>query len=197
MKKYFPVLEYINIPNLITTMGLVFGIIACYFVTAHSLKFAMLCMALAASMDLLDGFFASKLNQETRFGQYVDTLVDFFICCILPLFIVYTFMGASPVIFAGLIFYCGCGLWRLAYFDVLLAEKRNYFTGMPVPGGMLLVMMAVWSVVYFDLPHWMGMIVFFLTGFLMISHIRLDKYGLWQKLMGLAGVIFLIMILII
>jgi CDP-diacylglycerol--serine O-phosphatidyltransferase len=195
MKKYFPVLEFLNIPNLITTLGLAFGITACYFITQRDLKWVMVCMFFASSMDLLDGFFANKLNQETHFGQYLDSLVDFFICCLLPMFLVYTFIGADPLIFIGLIFYCACGLWRLAYFDVLLAEKRTYFTGMPVPGGMGFVMMAAWLTIRFGMPYWVCMIVFIAAGFLMIGCLKLEKYGIWQKVMGVGGLIFIILVI--
>jgi phosphatidylserine synthase len=147
-------------------------------------------------MDLLDGFFAVKLNLGTRFGQYVDSLNDFFICCILPMLIAFTFIGASPLVFAGLIFYCACGLWRLAHFDVLLAENRDYFTGMPVPSGMGFGMMGIWLTVKFGLPTWVPMLVFIAAGFLMISFFELKKYGIWQKVLVIGGVGFIIAVLV-
>jgi len=193
MKKFFPVLEYMNVPNTITTLGMVFGIVACYFIVEGDFQGALICLAFAMLMDFCDGFFADKLHQQTVFGKYVDSLVDFFICCIIPILIVYTFVGGYLILVLSLGFYCTCGLWRLAYYNV--REGDNFFVGLPVPGAMLLVMMAVWSVLHYDLPSWLIYAVLVITGLLMISFVKLQKYGLWQKVLGLAGLLFLVIIL--
>ena len=185
---FFPVLQYMNVPNIITTVGLVFGIVACYFLVSRNLQWALICLSFAMLMDLVDGFLAEKLNQQTQFGQYVDSLVDFFICCIVPIMLVFIFVGNYLVLFAALAFYCACGLWRLAYYNV--READNTFIGLPVPGAMLLVCMAVWSVVAYGFPSWLIYVVLFFCGLLMISFVRLQKYGLWQKALWVLGLVF-------
>jgi CDP-diacylglycerol--serine O-phosphatidyltransferase len=196
MKKFFPVLEYINLPNLFTTLGLVFGVAACYFLIERDLRGIFICLFFASSMDLLDGFFATKLDQQTLFGQYADALVDFFICCIMPILIVYTFLGSGLLLISSVTFFSICGLWRLAYFNVVAGEKRNYYTGLPAPGAMMLVMMIVWSIVQYDLPVWIGIVAFYLIGLFMVSFIKLVKYALWQKLMWVVGLIFVIVVVV-
>jgi CDP-diacylglycerol--serine O-phosphatidyltransferase len=196
MQKYFPVMQYINVPNFITTLGMAFGIGACHFVLLGDLKATLVCMFFAAIMDLLDGYFAGKLNQGTRFGQYVDSLTDFFICCALPALIALRFVGTHPIIFVAIIFYCACGLWRLAHFDVLLAENRDYFTGFPVPSGMGVNVFVIWFYDQGLMPQWACVVAFFVMGFLMISWIKLEKYGWWQKILALCGVIFIIAVVI-
>ena len=192
MFKIFPALQYINVPNAITTIGLVFGVVACYFLSIGSIRGAVVMVSVSMLLDLVDGLIAGKLNQQTRFGAYLDSFVDFFVCCLLPMLMVYIFVGASLPLIAAVTFFCICGMWRLAYYQVVTAsEKRTYFTGMPVPGGALLVSMAVWLVVYYGFPVWVCTLVFFLTGLLMISYFRLEKYGLWQKAMWLVGLAFL------
>jgi len=193
MKKLFPVLEYINIPNAITTIGLLFGIAACYFLIVEAdLRLALLCIFLAMLMDLFDGFLAEKLSQQTEFGQYVDSLVDFFICCIIPIILVYTFVGSYFLSLVSLGFYSICGLWRLAYYNV--RESDNIFIGLPVPGAMLLVSMAVWSVQFYNAPSWIIYVMLFIGGLLMISFVKLPKYGLWQKLFWLLGLVFFVVV---
>lgn len=193
MKKLFPVLEFMNVPNSITTLGLIFGIAACYFLVQGNLQATLVCLSLSMFMDLCDGFFADKLKQQTEFGQYVDSLVDFFICCIIPIMLVYTFVGSYLILIISLGFYCICGLWRLAYYGV--RESDGYFVGLPVPGAMLLVSMAIWSVVYYESPSWLIYTALFLTGLLMVSFIKLQKYGLWQKALWIVGLLFLIVII--
>ena len=193
MKKIFPVLQYMNVPNSITTLGLIFGIAACYFLLQGDLQATLVCLSFSLLMDLCDGFFADKLKQQTQFGKYVDSLVDFFICCIIPIWLVYVFVGSYLILVAALVFYCICGLWRLAYYNVM--EADDYFVGLPVPGAMLLVSMAIWSVVYYGSPSWLIYLALFLTGLLMVSFIKLQKYGLWQKALWIVGLLFLAVII--
>ena len=202
--RLFPALKHLNIPNAITTMGLVFGIGSCYFLTQRNLRLAILSLFFAGVMDAVDGFVASKLDQQTTFGQYVDTLVDFFTCCIIPIWMVFdllidgTVRGSLAVVL-GLVFYCVCGLWRLAYYNIIEADK--YFTGLPVPGAMMIVTITVWLVYTvpfgIDVPVWAAGIMFFVVGLLMVSGIELRKYGLWQKTMAGLGICFLILMMVV
>jgi len=194
MKKYFPSLEYMNIPNMVTTLGLVSGVTAGYFLVEGSMRGAFLFLAFAMLMDLVDGFLAAKLNQQSRFGQYLDSLVDFFICCIMPGLLLLTFVENSALFVAAAAFVCICGLWRLAYFNVTAGEKRTYFTGMPVPGGALIGSMAMWLVVYYGFPAWVAAAAFFVAGLMMVAYIKLEKYGLWQKAMWAIGLAFAVLV---
>ena len=195
MKKFFPVLQYLNLPNLITTLGLIFGIAACFYLSEGSLKGILICLFFSSLMDLLDGFIAGKFNQQTGFGKYADTLVDFFICCIIPILTIYFFVGNSLLIISSLTFYCVCGLWRLAHFGVT-TKKDNYFTGLPVPGAMLLVMITVWAVLHYGFPIWLCVVIFYLIALLMISSIKLLKYGFWQKALWVIWLGFLPVIIL-
>jgi CDP-diacylglycerol--serine O-phosphatidyltransferase len=195
MKKIFPVLQYANIPNLFTTLGLCFGIAACYYLSDSNLKGVLICLFFASLMDLVDGFFAVKLNRQTPFGIYADTLVDFFICCIMPVLMAYTFMGNGVLLMCSVGFYCICGLWRLANYNVMATENQAYFTGLPVPSGMLLTSMTIWGAVQFDIPIWLCAIVFVINGLFMVSSIKLKKYGIWQKTLWVVCLMFLAAIL--
>ena len=191
--RLFPILVHFNAPNLITTMGLVFGIFACYFLTQRDLRMAIICLFFAGVMDLVDGFVAAKLNQQTAFGKHVDTLVDFFCCVIVPIWMVFDLLGDGVYIVAPLIFYCTCGLWRLANYNI--TEPSKSFTGLPVPGSMLLVVLAIWCVEMYNVHVALASAAFVCVGLLMISGIKLPKYGLWQFVMGFAGIGFLVAVI--
>ena len=189
MKRFFPSLQYMNAPNAITTMGMLFGIAASYFILAGDLQGTMICLFFSGLMDLVDGFFAEKLRQQTEFGKYVDSFVDFFICCITPVWIIYNFVGATaPLIFAVSV-YAVCGLWRLAYYNA--KESDGYFVGLPVPGAMLFISVCVWSVARYGVSEWALFGALLFTGVLMVSSIRLPKYGVWQKTLWGVGIAFL------
>ena len=193
LARVFPVFEHINIPNAITTMGLAFGIATCYFLTQADLRMAVICLFFAGVMDAVDGFAATKLNQQSKFGGHVDTLVDFFTCCIIPVWMVFDLFGFVPSLVVGLVFYSTCGLWRLAYYNI--TEGTKYFTGLPVPGSMMFITIAVWCVHVYGAPEWLLAVAFFCVGTLMISGFKLPKYGLWQKVMGFSGLAFLMLII--
>jgi len=192
--KLFPALVNLNIPNAITTLGLILCIVACYYLVAQNLRNAVISLFFAGVCDLVDGWFASKLNQQSRFGQSLDSLVDFFSCVIMPVWMVHTFMEDSWLVAIGLVFYCVCGLWRLAFYIINEADKS--FTGMPVPSAMMLVVMATWAIVYQGFPMWVMAATFFVTGVLMLANIRLKKYGAWQFVMGGIGVAFFIIFIV-
>lgn len=185
----FPALKHLNIPNAMTTLGMVFGIFVAYFLTQRDLRMAIIFLFFASVMDLADGFVAEKLKQQTEFGQYLDTLVDFFTCCVVPIWMVHDLLGNSPLIIGALIVYCMCGLWRLAYYNIVEADK--FFTGLPVPGSMMIVTISIWCVYIYGFPLWVAAVTLFVVGLLMISGISLKKYGLWQKAFGVAGLVFL------
>jgi len=200
MKKYFPVLEYFNIPNVITSVGMCFGLAACLYVFRGNLQGVFVCLAVAAFMDLVDGFFAVKLNQQTLFGKHADSLVDFFICCIIPSLTAFVFIGTDIFIICAVFFYCICGLWRLANYNLITTEKQEeikpYFTGLPVPGAMLFVNMVIFSIIHYGLPEWFSPIMFILTGIIMISALKLKKYGVGQKIIWAVALLFLIVIIV-
>jgi CDP-diacylglycerol--serine O-phosphatidyltransferase len=192
-EKFSPVLRHMNVPNMITTFGLVFGIFAAFFLTQRDLRMAIICLFFAGVMDLLDGLIATKLNQQSEFGKHLDTLVDFFTCVIMPIWMVFDLLDTGTVVVASLIFYCVCGLWRLANYSLVGAGKT--FTGLPVPASMAIVTFVVWCVVMYGAPTWLATIMFFAVGALMVSGIKLPKYGLWQKLFGLFGLAFLVLVI--
>jgi len=193
LETYFPAAKHANIPNIITSLGLVFGIFACYYLTQRDLRMAIIFLFFAAVMDACDGFVASKLNQQSEFGQYLDTLVDFFTCCIIPIWMIHDLLGNSPLIVGALIVYCICGLWRLAYYNIVEADKT--FTGLPVPGAMMIITIAIWIVVQYDFHLWLAAATMLVVGLLMISGIKLKKYGLWQIALGISGLVFLAVVI--
>jgi len=190
----FPVLKHFNVPNSITSLGLVFGILAAYHLTQRDLRMAIIFLFCAGLMDLFDGLVATKLKQQSEFGKHLDTLVDFFTCCIMPIWMVFDLLDNSPIIFAALIFYCVCGLWRLANYSLVGGGK--HFTGLPVPGAMAIVTITIWCVVMYPVSIWVAVVMFFSVGLLMISGIPLAKYGTWQKVFAVVGLIFLIYVIV-
>ncbi|MCL2603391.1 MAG: CDP-alcohol phosphatidyltransferase family protein [Defluviitaleaceae bacterium] len=200
IKKYFPVLNHINLPGVITTLGLMMGAVTAYFILHGDLRWAILCLFFCGVFDLADGLVASRLGKVTDFGRQLDSLVDFFTCCIMPIIIVFRFFHENIFIVIAMGFYAMCGLWRLAYYNIQAPPAdpaaKKYFTGLPVPGAMMAVTMVFWTVLRFDLPEWILAVTFLGIGFLMVSFVKLRKYGLWQQILWLIGVAFVAYVIV-
>jgi len=193
-EKISPILRHLNIPNIITTFGLVFGIFAAYFLTRQDLRMAIIMLFCAGVMDLIDGWVASKLNQVSEFGKHLDTLVDFFTCVIMPIWMVFDLLDNNPVLIAALVFYCICGLWRLANYNLVGGGK--HFRGLPVPTAMAVITVVMWFMVMHSLPLVVAIVAFFLMGMLMVSGFSLAKYGKWQIVGGLVGMAFVVYVIV-
>jgi len=71
--------DLIKVPNLITLGRLVFLVPTAYFLArpGHANQiYALICLSLAAVSDYFDGYFARRLNQQTRLGLLLDPLSD-------------------------------------------------------------------------------------------------------------------------
>lgn len=71
--------DIFKVPNLITVGRLVFLIPTGYFLSLPGPQnqiYALICLTLAAVSDYLDGYFARRLNQQTRLGLILDPLSD-------------------------------------------------------------------------------------------------------------------------
>ncbi|MCP4135372.1 MAG: CDP-diacylglycerol--glycerol-3-phosphate 3-phosphatidyltransferase [bacterium] len=72
----------LNIPNILSIGRFAFIPVFLYFLSWKSVAgwvCALIVFALASITDVLDGWAARKLNQETEFGKFIDPLADKFL----------------------------------------------------------------------------------------------------------------------
>jgi cardiolipin synthase len=82
-----------NIPNSVTAIRVLFIPVFIYLIlqpsnTSHIIAFAL--FVVASLTDLVDGYLARRLNQETEFGKFLDPLADKFL--VLAAFITFIFL---------------------------------------------------------------------------------------------------------
>jgi archaetidylinositol phosphate synthase len=71
------VAQYVPLsPNSLTVLSFVFGIGAGLSIAAHNLALTLLCVALMAVCDVLDGSVARIRGQATQFGGVLDHVLD-------------------------------------------------------------------------------------------------------------------------
>ena len=137
------------LPNLFTLSSVFCGIYAIVNVsgipTPQDLSRACLAVFFAAFFDMADGRVARLTKTQSEFGVQLDSLADAVSFGVAPAIIVFKW-GLTPLGLAGLFIafvYVGCGLIRLARFNVLASREdgpSDYFLGVPIPlaAGMLM-----------------------------------------------------------
>lgn len=124
------------IPDFITSMNLVCGLIGVIFAFRSRLDLAFYCMLAAAVFDFLDGFAARQLSAYSDFGKELDSLCDLVSFGVLPSLMLcrlmqmfrfaqpwYSWLPLILAVFSAL---------RLAKFNVDTRQEDS-FLGLPVP----------------------------------------------------------------
>ena len=129
------------IPDIITSMNIVCGIIGVVFAFKGRLEPAFWLMIAAAVFDFLDGLCARALGAYSDFGKELDSLCDLVSFGVLPSVMFYTLMetlafGESAVCWIPLVMTLAAAL-RLAKFNVDSCQTDS-FLGLPVPASALL-----------------------------------------------------------
>ncbi|MGN1091845.1 MAG: CDP-alcohol phosphatidyltransferase family protein [Alphaproteobacteria bacterium] len=141
-------------PNMITMSALASGLTSLQFAFWGNWPMAVICIALAALCDGLDGRVARMLGVSSKFGAELDSLSDLVCFGVAPGFLLYRWtMVAEAVDLIGgkvreaigvpwalALFLALCCALRLARFNTMLDEKQppywtHFFTGLPAPGG--------------------------------------------------------------
>lgn len=65
-------------PNIITTIGIIFGLLSMYCILKLQYKTASLLLIIAYYFDCVDGKLARKYNMHTKLGDYYDHFGDIF-----------------------------------------------------------------------------------------------------------------------
>ena len=66
-------------PNILTTIGLLFGILAIIFLLKNMFLWSVVFLWICYWFDCLDGYYARKYKMETQFGDYYDHFRDVFV----------------------------------------------------------------------------------------------------------------------
>ena len=74
-------------PNMITTMGLLFGLMAVYFIWKGNKMLAFVFFWVGFFCDCLDGYYARKYDMMSTFGAYYDITRDWIVTSLLIIII--------------------------------------------------------------------------------------------------------------
>ncbi len=124
-----------HIPNTITSMNLLCGVMGVIFAFKGELSMAFYMMLAAAACDFLDGFSARLLNAYSDMGKELDSLADLISFGLLPALMFHRRMieGGVTGFWAYIpLVICIFSALRLAKFNVDTRQTEN-FLGLPTP----------------------------------------------------------------
>ena len=130
-----------HIPNAITSMNLVCGLVGVVFALRSRLDIAFYCMLAASVCDFLDGWAARKLDAASDFGKEMDSLSDLvsfgFLPALMLCMLMQTFRFETGwLCWLPLVLTLFSGL-RLAKFNTD-PRQADRFLGLPTPAAALL-----------------------------------------------------------
>jgi CDP-diacylglycerol---serine O-phosphatidyltransferase len=161
-RRFRPVPLRLLIPNLITLLALCAGLSAIRMAFEGRTDIAVYLILLGAILDSMDGRIARMLKGTSKFGAELDSLADFVSFGAVPALVIYLWgmNVAGPIGWIAVLVFAICGALRLARFNVQIDDPNkpawmaNYFTGVPIPAGAILVMLPVY-LEHVGVPHWM------------------------------------------
>jgi CDP-diacylglycerol--serine O-phosphatidyltransferase len=196
MIREFHLADWFTLGNAVCGTGALFSVMT-YLQTRdpQHIQFACALVLFALIFDVLDGRIARWRQVSSALGRELDSLADVISFGVAPAMIAYGcgMQGAYDRII--LAYFVACGVSRLARYNVTAEElsggtgKVKYFEGTPIPTSILLVgllSLAAWNGaigpnIWFG-EVWMAgfrlhplVLVFALSGSLMISRIRIPK----------------------
>lgn len=137
------------IPNFITSLNLLCGVIALAAIMQHELTTASYFIFLAAVFDFLDGFAARLLDVRSEIGKELDSLADVISFGAAPGMILFSMISQNAPYFfqnAWLVDFLSYSALLLPVFSALRLAKFNldvsqayHFKGLPTPASGLLV----------------------------------------------------------
>lgn len=204
-----------HLPNICTLANLFFGCIAIAFILNAPSFFTLVneeeyrpvlgleqmywgsfFIALAALMDVFDGFAARSLGANSLIGRDLDSLADVVSFGVAPSMIVFKLLWLSymaepgaldaPLLATTPAFLLACfGALRLARFNQTSAQQRDHFSGMPIPAAGIIVaslpLLSWYRNPVFDFDQllrnkWFLYLLVAVLCFLMVSKIKFLKW---------------------
>lgn len=148
------------VPNLITSLAACAGITSISLSSEGRFMEALWALLVACICDGIDGRVARLLKASSKLGAELDSLADFVNFGVAPAMFMFYWVTGGPqhvvdgvrlsphvvrMVLGSALFYALCDCFRLARFNTMLEQPpipywKNYFTGVPAPGGCWMVL---------------------------------------------------------
>ena len=197
MIREFHLADWFTLGNAVCGVGALFSVMS-YLETSNVVHVYFACALVLAALifDVLDGRIARWRQKSSAMGRELDSLADVISFGVAPAIIAYGCGMQGLYDRIVLAYFVACGVSRLARYNVTAeahadaSGKVRYFEGTPIPTSIVLVAMlavaaatgAIGPALWFGAIKVAGftlhplVLVFALSGSLMISRIRIPKF---------------------
>lgn len=189
----------------VTMTGTSFAILGIISAFNYRTTYAIFCLILAAICDAFDGVVARRfrsLKDQEIYGIELDSLSDVISFGILPMTITLNIAHNNIITYIICVFFCVCGVIRLAYFNMLTTTKKkikNEFIGIPITASAITIPL-VYFITFLTTKKYNYIIfpaVLLIMGILYITPIKLKKPTSREKaILSVLGVLAIIICLI-
>ncbi|MCM1293573.1 MAG: CDP-diacylglycerol--serine O-phosphatidyltransferase [Bacteroides sp.] len=197
-----------SIPNTITCLNLLSGVMACIFAfrfcelygSLYGYQWAFICIGAAAVFDFCDGAAARLLKAYSPLGKELDSLADLVSFGVAPALLLFNCIclantnEMSPWAFVAL-FIPAMGALRLARFNIDDRQTTS-FIGLPIPAGAIFwIGLIAWfhptiegtRLYLTPLPNWATAVIIVGVSLLMVSNIHLfslkfKNFRIWENI---------------
>ena len=174
-----------NIPNFITCLNLISGIVACIFTFSYGnivggltgCQWVWIFIGASAVFDFCDGAAARLLHAYSDLGKELDSLSDLISFGLAPALLLFNLTLAVDGALSWWAFIplliAVAGAIRLARFNTQNAHSTD-FQGLPIPANAIFwIGFTAWVAVYGYPGHWISSAIILFISFLMISRLRM------------------------
>lgn len=193
--------------DFVTMAGTCFAVTGIILASNLKTTYAVFCLIMAAICDAFDGVVARRfrsLKEQEIYGVELDSLSDAISFGILPMMITQSMvLTPSLIVYLISVFFCLCGVIRLAYFNMLTTTKKGNgkeFIGLPITASAIIVPLVYFISYFFKFKY--ACIVFpvtlLITGILFISPFKLKKpTGREKTALSIMGILAILLCLIL
>lgn len=197
---------------IITYLGLVFGVLACFFAfnkiaftEGSYVRYSLACLILAGICDMFDGKVArmcKRTEEEKEFGIQLDSLADTFNFLAVPIIIGLSLGMDSVLEITAFVLLALCGVARLAYFNcnASLDNPVKFYKGLPVTSTAIIYPLIGLLKAYVSINVFLNiyLVATFITAFLFVFNFKVPKLkGIFYVIVPVAAAILIALLLLI
>lgn len=169
--------------NMVTLLGLCFGVLAIYFALAQNYPAAIIALLWAVLCDWYDGLAAratpGRSESHRLIGAQMDSLTDLVTSTVAPAILLLSVGDFSAWLYPGALAIIMAGVLRLSYFNVFGVDKNGTYAGITIDNSPIVI--AAIFLLHSFLNHNAFVAVLYATvlvmAFLHVAPIRTGKLG--------------------
>ncbi len=150
---HFSMLRSYHVADLLTLANVFSGTLSILMMMSFvavpqswEVEVALAALVCAFGFDVADGKIARSRHEQSVFGRELDSLADIVSFGVAPVAVAYGLGMRGSLDAIILMFFVGCGVSRLARYNITAARlsdaqgKVKYFEGMPIPSSLVLIL---------------------------------------------------------